>query len=129
MEDFDLIFLKTQRDVITVQIPSRLRGRITDPAQAFSMHSVCLNCQSKRILPMSDEWIERLAALQQLLTVCPTDILTRCQLALLLEQLDQHEEALFNWKAVLDADPNNLRAREGVTRCRARTGRPLQSKM
>jgi cytochrome c-type biogenesis protein CcmH/NrfG len=77
---------------------------------------------------MPNEWIERLTELQKLLAVCPTDILARCDLALLLEQLDQHEDALFNWRAVLDFDPNNLKAREGVTRCRNRTGRPLQSR-
>lgn len=78
---------------------------------------------------MSNEsWIARLNELQKLLTVCPTDLLTRCELALLLERLDQYEEAQFNWKAVLEADPNNLKAREGITRCRTRTGRPLQSR-
>lgn len=78
---------------------------------------------------MSNEpWIARLNELQKLLTVCPTDLLTRCELALLLERLDQYEEAQFNWKAVLDADPNNLKAREGITRCRTRTGQPLQSR-
>ncbi|MEQ1794996.1 MAG: hypothetical protein ABL970_12480 [Nitrospira sp.] len=79
---------------------------------------------------MSNEpWIARLNELQKLLTVCPTDLLTRCELALLLERLDQHEEAHFNWKAVLEADPNNLKAREGIARCRSRTGRPLQSRL
>ena len=76
---------------------------------------------------MPNEWIQRLADLQKLLTVCPADVLARCELGLLLEQLEQHEEALFNWKAVLEFDPNNLKAREGVSRCRARTGRPLRS--
>ena len=78
---------------------------------------------------MPNEWTERLAELQKLLTICPGDVLARCDLALLLEQMDQHDEALFNWKTVLDLDPNNLKAREGVTRCRSRTGRPLQSQM
>ncbi len=77
----------------------------------------------------SGEWIERIARLQEVLAVCPTDILTRCELATLLERLDQSEEALFNWKAVLACDPNNLKAREGAARCRRRTGRPLQSSM
>ena len=79
---------------------------------------------------MSNEpWIARLAELQKLLTVCPADLLARCDLALLLERLDQYEEAHFNWKAVLDSDPNNLKAREGMARCRNRTGRPLQSRL
>lgn len=72
-------------------------------------------------------WIRRIDELQYRLTVCPTDILSRCQLAMVLERLAQHEDALFNWKAVLACDPNNLTAREGVVRCRQRTGRPLQS--
>jgi hypothetical protein len=78
---------------------------------------------------LNESWITRLAELQKLLTVCPTDLLARCDLALLLERLDQHEEAHFNWKAVLDTDPNNLKAREGIARCRSRTGRPLQSRL
>ena len=76
---------------------------------------------------LNESWMVRLAELQELLTVCPTDLAARCDLALLLERLDQHEEAQFNWKAVLDSDPNNLKAREGIARCRRRTGRPLQS--
>lgn len=69
---------------------------------------------------------ERLAELQKLLNVCPGDVLARCDLALLLEELDLPDEALFNWKAVLDFDPNNLKAREGVSRCRNRTGRSIR---
>jgi cytochrome c-type biogenesis protein CcmH/NrfG len=65
--------------------------------------------------------------LQEALTTCPADILSRCELATILERLEQHEEALFNWKAVLACDVNSLTAREGVARCRQRTGHPLQS--
>lgn len=75
----------------------------------------------------AESWLERVARLHDLLAACPTDILTRCELATLLEGLEQHEEAVFNWKAVLVCDPNNLKAREGIARCRQRTGRPLQS--
>lgn len=75
--------------------------------------------------PASEEWIVRLTRLHDALTVCPLDILARCELAMLLEKLDQHEEALFIWKAVLSCDPNSLKAREGVLRCRQRTGPPL----
>lgn len=78
---------------------------------------------------LSQEWMARLTPLQEALTACPTDILARCELAALLEELQQHEEALFNWKAVLASDPNNLKAREGLARCRQRTGRPLQSRL
>jgi len=65
--------------------------------------------------------------LQTRLMDCPTDTLTRCALASLLEELGQPEEALCNWNAVLVCDSNNLKARERVARCRQRTGRPLQS--
>ena len=69
--------------------------------------------------------IERLAELENLLAACPSNIRVRCDLALLLEHLNRHEEAFLNWKAVLDCDSNNLMAREGVTRCRLRMGRGL----
>jgi tetratricopeptide (TPR) repeat protein len=74
-------------------------------------------------------WAHRLTELQQLIEVCPTDLLARCDMASLLEELGQHEEALFHWKAVLAADPNSLKAREGLSRCRSRTERSLQSGM
>lgn len=77
--------------------------------------------------PGSEQWIARIGRLQDALVVCPTDILARSELATLLEQLGQPEEALFNWRAVLACDPNSLIAREGVARCRQRTGWPLQS--
>jgi hypothetical protein len=48
-------------------------------------------------------------------------------LAVLLEEMDLPDEALLNWKAVLDFDPNHLKAREGVNRCRSRSRRPFQS--
>jgi thioredoxin-like negative regulator of GroEL len=76
---------------------------------------------------MSTEWINRLSSLQQTLTVCPTDGSTRCELASLLERLNQPEDALIHWKTVLAADPNSLQAREGIARCLVKTGRPLQS--
>ncbi len=76
-----------------------------------------------------DEWVARLTRLQETLTLCPADLVARGELAALLERLGQHEEALFNWQAVLACDPNSLKAREGVVRCRRRTGQPLQSNM
>ena len=75
----------------------------------------------------SKEWIARIGRLQDGLAACPADILARSELATLLEQLGQLEEALCNWNAVLACDPNSLKAREGVARCRQRSGRPLQS--
>ena len=85
--------------------------------------------ESPALLPRasSEEWIARIGRLQDTLAICPTDILARCELAMLLEKLGRPEEALFNWNAVLACDPNSLHAREGVARCRQRTGRPLQS--
>ncbi len=67
----------------------------------------------------STKWI---ALLQTRMADCPTDTLTRCTLASLLEELGQPEEALCHWNAVLVYDPNNLNARAGVTRCRQRIG-------
>lgn len=77
----------------------------------------------------TESWIDRVARLEKLLIICPRDVLTRCDLASLLEELGQQEEALFNWNAVLSCDQNNLKAREGIIRCRHRIGRPLQSNM
>ncbi len=71
--------------------------------------------------------VDRAARLEKLLTICPRDILVRCDLASVLEDLERYEEALFNWKAVLADDSNNLKAREGMARCRLRIRRPLQS--
>lgn len=82
---------------------------------------------SPMVYPSNEEWITRITRLQETLAVCPTDVLARSELATLLEQLDQPEEALLNWNAVLACNPNNLNAREGVARCRRRTGRSLQS--
>jgi len=78
---------------------------------------------------LNEGLIARLTQLQHSLTLCPTDILTRCELAASLEQVERHEEALFHWKAVLACDPNNLKAREGLARCRRHLGRPLQSSL
>ena len=77
----------------------------------------------------SEEWIARISRLQDTLTVCSTDVLARCELATLLEKLEQPEEALVHWQVVLSCDSNSLNAREGVARCRLQAGRPLQSHM
>ena len=79
---------------------------------------------ARRPSALSEEWIARIGRLQDALAVCPTDISARSELAGLLEKLEQPEEALCNWYAVLACDPNSLNAREGVARCRQRTGRP-----
>jgi hypothetical protein len=67
------------------------------------------------------ERIARIGQLQDVLAVCPTDILAGSELATLLEQLGQPEKALCHWNAVLACDPNSLTAREGVARCRQKT--------
>lgn len=88
-----------------------------------------LQCGTSGAHQSSDEWLGHLAQLQHSLTLCPADVQTRCQLAALLERLEQYEEALLNWNAVLARDPNHLKAREGVARCGPLSGRPLRSKL
>ena len=43
---------------------------------------------------MQNKQTKRLTELQKLLTICPADVLTRSDLALLLEELDRPDEAL-----------------------------------
>jgi tetratricopeptide (TPR) repeat protein len=83
-----------------------------------------MSCANRQ--PTKD-WFVQLQQLSDALVLCPTDLATRCELAALLEQLGQHEEALVNWNRVLTSDPNNLLAREGSARCRQRMGRSLHS--
>jgi thioredoxin-like negative regulator of GroEL len=73
-------------------------------------------------LHSQDTRIEQITRLRGSLAVCPTDTVARCRLAALLEELGQHEEALFNWRMAVASDPNNLVAREGFARCRRSTG-------
>jgi cytochrome c-type biogenesis protein CcmH/NrfG len=71
---------------------------------------------------------DRIRRLEDVLAVCPTEILARCELATLQEELSRPGDALLNWKTVLNCDPNNLQAREGVARCQrnqAVSGTPL----
>jgi thioredoxin-like negative regulator of GroEL len=82
---------------------------------------------SSRSNTPNEERIIRIAQLQETLAVAPADVAARSELATLLEQVDQPEEALLYWNAILSCDPNNLQAREGVARCRSRMLRPLQS--
>ena len=78
--------------------------------------------------PSPDEdWVVRLTRLQELLTACPSDILSRGELAIMLETMEMYEEALVNWKALVECDANHLKAREGIVRCRQKTGRHFQS--
>lgn len=73
----------------------------------------------------TEERKARILQLQDALAVCPVDILARYELATLQEEIGQPEEALFNWRAVLASNPNSLKAREGVVRCRQQIGRIL----
>jgi len=82
---------------------------------------------SPRHNPSNAEWIIRISQLQETLAVGPADIAARCELATLLEQVDQLDDALLNWNAILACSPNNLQAREGVARCRRQTLRPPHS--
>lgn len=68
----------------------------------------------------NEKWIVRIGQLEDVLAVCPSDILAGSELATLLEQLGQPGKALCHWNAVLACDPNSLKAREGVARCRQR---------
>jgi hypothetical protein len=77
--------------------------------------------------PMS--WMKWVSLLQTRLKECPTDSLTRGTLALLLEEYGRPDEALCHWNAVLVCDPDSLKAREGVARCRQRIGQPQQSNL
>ena len=77
---------------------------------------------------MGNKRCERLAELQQLLAISPGDVRARCDLAGLLEELGLVDEALSNWRAVLDFDPNNLVAREGVNRCRTEQDHRVNSR-
>lgn len=75
-----------------------------------------------------EDGLARLGRLQELLTACPSDILSRCELAALLETMDMYEEALVHWKAVIDLDANHLNAREGLVRCHQKTGHHLTTR-
>ncbi|HSL05752.1 MAG TPA: hypothetical protein VK901_19705 [Nitrospiraceae bacterium] len=65
--------------------------------------------------------------LQTRLRECPADTLTRYTLALLLEEFGKPDDALCHWNAGLVCDPDSLKAREGVARCRQRIRQPQQS--
>jgi hypothetical protein len=63
----------------------------------------------------------RVRYLRDALNACPADIVSRRELAALLEELGELEGAFLHWKVILDYDPNNLNAWEGVARCRERS--------
>ena len=63
---------------------------------------------------------QRHDSLTNTIRVCPNDLVTRRELALLLEELGEIEGALFHWRGILDIDQNNLEAWEGLARCRGK---------
>ncbi|HET7057997.1 MAG TPA: tetratricopeptide repeat protein [Nitrospiraceae bacterium] len=83
------------------------------------MHETMSNTRPSRTQPSADhEWIEQVRTLQRALEVCPADLTARKTLATLLEELQEWDGALFNWRRVLAYDPNHLEAWEGLARCR-----------
>jgi cytochrome c-type biogenesis protein CcmH/NrfG len=67
-----------------------------------------------------DDWLRRVSGLRQTLTLCPQDSESRQELAMLLEQLGEMENAASEWREILRRDPNNLAAWVGLARCRGR---------
>ena len=61
----------------------------------------------------------RLRRLRDAATLCPADLAVRCELAECLEAEGAAADALLQWQQVLAYDPNNLKAWEGVARCRS----------
>lgn len=66
-----------------------------------------------------DDHSARLSRLRDAATLCPTDLAVRCELAECLEAEGATDDALIQWQQVLSHDPNNLKAWEGVARCRS----------
>lgn len=73
-----------------------------------------------------EDLLRRIRLLYENLRVCPNDVVARVELASLLEQVGAHEEALASWRRVLAHDSNNLRAWEGVQRCRLQLEHALE---
>ena len=63
-------------------------------------------------------WVKWVPLLQTRLADCPTDTLTRCARASLLEELGKPEEALCHWSAALVYNPDNLKTQEGMVQLR-----------
>lgn len=71
-----------------------------------------------------DDHSARLCLLHERVTLCPTDLAARCELAECLEAAGAAEDALLQWQQVLAHDPNSLKAWEGVARCRSGAADP-----
>jgi hypothetical protein len=85
----------------------------------FPMHEKTSDIRSSRTQPSAiDEWIEQVRTLHRTLEVYPADLIAREKLATLLEELQEWEGALFQWRRMLTYDSNRLDAWEGLARCR-----------
>lgn len=73
--------------------------------------------RAEEVLP-GQERTARLEQLNRALAVCPGDVVSRVELAVLLEDSGKVEGALDHWRLVLKYDLNNLKAWEGLARCR-----------
>ena len=62
----------------------------------------------------------RIGLLRERIRVCPRDLSTQSELASILERVGSHDVALAMWRRVLRQDSNNLKAWEGIKRCRLR---------
>lgn len=83
------------------------------------MHETMSGTRSSRTQSSAvSEWIEQVRTLHRTLELCPADFTARKTLATLLEELQEWDGALFNWRRILAYDPNNLEAWEGMARCR-----------
>lgn len=96
------------------------KWRATSRSMSSSVRSAQPNPTTQSEPAMS--WMKWIDLLQARLRDCPADTMTRATFALLLEEFGKPDEALCHWNAVLVCDPNSLKAREGVARCRQRIG-------
>lgn len=70
----------------------------------------------------NQHWVTQFRQLSDSRVRCPSDIVVRCTLATMFEQLHQYDVAVLHWHAVLLFDPNHRKAQEGSARCRQRMG-------
>lgn len=71
----------------------------------------------KGLMP-GQERATRLEQLNRAVAVCPGDVVSRIELAVLLEDSGEVDRALDHWRLVLKYDLNHLKAWEGLARCR-----------
>lgn len=86
-------------------------------------------------VPFSESWKiadqqeqeARVSQLEEILAVCPFDLVTRGKLAMALERLGRQADALENWNMIVEHSPNDLQAREGLARCRRKMDAAINS--